>query len=271
MHKKFLNWTTAGLVAAALTLPSSTASAQRSRGDAPATGGAVARDPAPAPPAPAPAPAAPASGGGRSDGGSVQSGGDSGQSRGGQRGGRTRSRAGAGNDQSGARNGDGRDGSATASGRSRGDRPVTGEAVPRRPGSGNGGGGGSTIIVPGGGYFPWGWGGLGFGGYYGGYYGGLYDPWGYDPYQGGGGGYSYGSGDDGSLRLKVKPRDASVYIDGYFAGTVDEFDGVFQRLHIDSGPHRIEVQAEGYEPLTFEVDIRPDRSVTYKGELQKLP
>ena len=138
----------------------------------------------------------------------------------------------------------------------------------RRPGSG----GGTTVIVPGGGYYPWGWGGLGFGGYYAGYYGGLYDSWGYDPYQGGGypsGGY--GGYDEGSLRIRVKPREASVYIDGYFAGQVDDFDGVFQRLHIDSGPHRVEIRADGYEPLTFEINIQPSRTVTYKGELQKLP
>ena len=46
---------------------------------------------------------------------------------------------------------------------------------------------------------------------------------------------------------------------------------MFQRLHVDSGPHRIEISADGYEPLTFEVRSEPDRTVTYKGELKKLP
>jgi hypothetical protein len=264
MINKLFNWTTAGLMAAALTLPSSNAVAQRSRGDAPATGGAVARDPGPAS-SPAPAPATASGSGGRSDGGSARSGGDSGQRSGGS--GNTRSRAGSGGN-GGRRDSGGRDGNVAGS-RPRGDRNPTGQAVERRRGSGGGGGG--TIIVPGGGYFPWGWGGLGFGGYYGGYYGGLYDSWGYDPYQGGGAGYSSGYGGDGSLRIKVSPRDAAVYIDGYFAGTVDDFDGAFQRLHVDSGPHRIEIRLDGYEPLTFEVNIQPDRTVTYKGELEKLP
>ena len=69
----------------------------------------------------------------------------------------------------------------------------------------------------------------------------------------------------------MKPRDASVFVDGYFAGQVDDFDGVFQRLHLEPGPHRIEVRADGYEPLTFEVRIPPDRTVTYSGELRRLP
>ena len=125
------------------------------------------------------------------------------------------------------------------------------------------------------GYYPWGYGGYGFGGYYGGYY----DPWfygsGYGGYGGYGGGYypgSYYSGfEEGSLRIRVKPRHASVYVDGYFAGQVDEFDGVFQRLHVEPGPHRIEVRADGYEPLSFEVRVPPGRSVNYSGELRRLP
>jgi hypothetical protein len=150
-------------------------------------------------------------------------------------------------------------------GRTRGDRPVTGAAIARKhpppPDDPIG------VLVPGGyygGFYPWGYGGVGFGGYY----GGFYDPWywgGYPGYPGG----SYG-GFDGQLRLKMKPRHASVHVDGYYAGVVDEFDGVFQRLHIEPGPHRIEVQADGYEPLVFEIRIQPDRTITYTGELKRI-
>ena len=31
----------------------------------------------------------------------------------------------------------------------------------------------------------------------------------------------------GSLKLKIKPREAEVYVDGYFVGIVDDFDGIF--------------------------------------------
>jgi hypothetical protein len=152
-------------------------------------------------------------------------------------------------------------GDATGS-RRRDGQPVVGQAVPRRGGSGSGGG--TTIIVPGGyygGYVPWAWGGLGFGGYYGGYY----DPWFYgDP------GYYQSYDDEGALRLKVKPRDASVFVDGYFAGQIDDFDGVFQSLKLEPGPHRIEISAEGYEPLSFEIRVLPDRTITYKGELTRI-
>ena len=138
--------------------------------------------------------------------------------------------------------------------------------------------GGSGVFVPGGyyggyGYYdPWGYGpggyGSGYGSNSGGYYGGYYDPW----Y----GGYptspqsSYSSNDEGALRLKIKPRAAEVFVDGYFVGVVDDFDGIFQRLHIDSGPHRIEVRAQGYEPLTFDVRVTPDHTTTYQGELKTI-
>jgi hypothetical protein len=130
----------------------------------------------------------------------------------------------------------------------------------------------NRVVIPRGfyrGYYPLAYGGLGFG-YWGGSYGGFYDPFWY-----GGPGYypsgypAYG-GYEGSLRLKVRPRDASVFVDGYFVGRVDEFDGVFQRLHVEPGPHRIEVRADGFQPLAFEVRILPGRTVTYEGELRTL-
>ena len=72
------------------------------------------------------------------------------------------------------------------------------------------------------------------------------------------------------LRLKMKPREAQVFVDGYFMGVVDDFDGMWQRLHLQPGPHRIEVRAEGYDTLMFEVNLQPDKTITYTGELRQL-
>jgi hypothetical protein len=71
--------------------------------------------------------------------------------------------------------------------------------------------------------------------------------------------------------LKIKPSSAAVYVDGNYAGVVDDFNGIFQRMHLDAGPHRIEVRAPGYETLAFDVRIEAERTTTYKGELKKLP
>jgi hypothetical protein len=114
-----------------------------------------------------------------------------------------------------------------------------------------------------GGFYPWGYGGYGFGGYYGGYY----DPWFYGGY-----GYPRVSSDySAALRLKVKPRNAMVYVDGYYAGIVDDYDGVFQRLRVEPGEHRIEIRADGYEPIEVDVRSEPNRTITYRASLQREP
>lgn len=171
------------------------------------------------------------------------------------------------------------DSSAAERRRAREGQPQAGTAVPResvpRPK------GGTTVIVPsytyrnsyphshyGYGYYPWGSGGLGFGDYY----DGAYDPWWYAGYPSYGQSGAYGSSFyEGSLHLKMKPRHAQVYVDGYYAGVVDDFDGIFQRLQIEAGPHRIEVRAPGYETVRFDVQIAPDRKTTYRGDLRAIP
>ena len=120
-------------------------------------------------------------------------------------------------------------------------------------------------------YYPYGYGGLSLGFFY-------YDPyvwrgnsWGYYgsagyPYIG----YGYGY-DLGHLRLQVQPRDAEVYIDGYYAGTVDDFDGRFQGLALEVGGYGVEIVAPGYEPLAFDIRISPGRTTTYRGDLLPRP
>jgi len=103
-------------------------------------------------------------------------------------------------------------------------------------------------------------------GYYGGYYG-PYDPW-YGSYPAPAPVYAPGPYiDAGAVRLKVKPVEAEVYVDGYYAGIVDDFDGVFQKLRLDAGPHRIEMKAPGFETLGVDIRIEPDHTTTYRGNL----
>src|SRR3954451_2137723 len=180
--------------------------------------------------------------------------------------------------------------------RPRGDRPATGVAVDRvaPPPTDHNGGGYNGRYDPYYGYGGYG----GYNGYYGynpyGYYGyyspyafglgyGLYSGYGWgpyfgdpsDPYYGGGGGSgSYSSGvynthDQRTLKLKVKPRNAKVYVDGYLVGNVDQFGGAFQKLTLNGGRHKVEVRAEGFETAEFDVLITPDQTVTFQGELKR--
>ena len=72
------------------------------------------------------------------------------------------------------------------------------------------------------------------------------------------------------LRIIVPFREAAVFVDGYYAGIVDDFDGFFQRLQIDSGGHRIEFRLEGYETLSVDLYIQRGRTTKYHGELQPV-
>jgi hypothetical protein len=73
----------------------------------------------------------------------------------------------------------------------------------------------------------------------------------------------------GALRLKVKPDTASVYLDGEYVGLVNQYDGMFHKLHLDGGNHRVEIRAPSHQTLTFNVRIEPDHTETYRGELEK--
>ena len=112
-------------------------------------------------------------------------------------------------------------------------------------------------------------------GRYGSYYG--YDPYGYGRYGSAYGYYPYAYGGyadayyTGSLRLKVKPRFGEVLVDGYYVGLVNDYDGIFQRLRLEEGPHHIEIREPGFEPLEFDVLILPGETITYEGYLIPLP
>jgi hypothetical protein len=123
--------------------------------------------------------------------------------------------------------------------------------------------------------------------YYGyGYYGSPYGYYGYPGYAyrgygypvgGYGGGYGYGGyeyggygsvgargyGGYGGLRIQDAPPDAQVFADGYYAGIVDDFDGPFQHLDLEPGPHSIEIRVPGAPPISFDVNIQPGRNVTF--------
>ncbi len=92
-------------------------------------------------------------------------------------------------------------------------------------------------------------------------YGYAYPTYGY-AYPTSGYGYAYGG-----VRLDMPQRDAEVYVDGYYAGIVDDFDGSLQRLQLEPGPHRIEIRAPGYEPIALDVNIQPGRTIVYRQSL----
>jgi hypothetical protein len=133
------------------------------------------------------------------------------------------------------------------------------------------------------GYAPWSliYGSIGFPSY--GFYGGV----GPNPFHYGynGHGWAYGSGfpppygagmyqtwhEAGGVRLKIRPRDAQVFVDGHYAGVVDDFDGLFQSLKLEAGGHKIEIHMPGFEDLELDVHVQPGRTITLNEDLRPRP
>src|SRR5438105_2161674 len=137
-----------------------------------------------------------------------------------------------------------------------------------------------TAVVVGGGFYrpyyvspyfynPF-WFGVGFGTFYDPFFAGwypLYAQYPYAPY--GYPGY-YSRGAWASARLEIKPREAQVYLDGYFVGIVDQFDGVFQRLDIPAGEHELTVYQPGYRSYRERALFRPGQGYHFKAILEPL-
>jgi hypothetical protein len=73
----------------------------------------------------------------------------------------------------------------------------------------------------------------------------------------------------GGVQLDIDPRRAQVFVDGTYAGLVEEFSGYFHHLELPAGPHDISVVASGYEPLSFHVIVSPGATLTQRAMLAR--
>jgi len=119
----------------------------------------------------------------------------------------------------------------------------------------------SRVVVVGGGFYDPFW---------------YYDPWWGSPYQWGPypypayPPYRYYRDPGASVRLEVKPKEAEVFVDGYYAGIVDDFDGAFQRLRVEPGEHEITLYLDGYRTVRQKVYLTPNNTFKIKYALERL-
>jgi hypothetical protein len=118
---------------------------------------------------------------------------------------------------------------------------------------------------PGLGYgYPLAYGGLGYG------YPGTADPNAYDDQYRRGAPPSEASHETGSIRLKVSPEAAQVYVDGTLAGTASDFDGlVGHHLVLEVGSHQLELRAEGHETFHDTIVVEANKTITERASLKK--
>jgi hypothetical protein len=163
-----------------------------------------------------------------------------------------------------------------------GTRPTTG-AESRHPRAGTGTGSHYYGHGYGHGYYPYY--GYPYYGYRPYYYG--YGPYwyGYSPYYYGGFGYGYGYGgydgygepgyssgysqESGAIRTFVEPSKTKIYVDGRYAGTADDFDGMMQRLYVSPGAHEIMLGLEGYKTHRVKVYVAPGATLKLHFDMVK--
>ena len=94
----------------------------------------------------------------------------------------------------------------------------------------------------------------------------VYDPfWGPYPYYG-----AVPMRASGDVRVLASPKQAEVYVDGFYAGVVDNFDGVFRRLHTTPGGHAITLHLDGYRTITQNIYVTPDATFKLRIAMDEL-
>ncbi len=123
-------------------------------------------------------------------------------------------------------------------------QPRHGAPPPSGSGRSHGGVRGAVFVGVG---SPWGWGGP--------FYSPFFWPWWGYPSFGWGPAWFYGAAFDptSEVRLQITPKQAEVYVNGFLAGTVDDFDGTFQRLRLAPGEHELVFYLEGYRTVRQKV------------------
>lgn len=75
------------------------------------------------------------------------------------------------------------------------------------------------------------------------------------------------------VRIQLEPEaaeNAAVYVDGFYAGIVDDFNGVFQALPLPPGGHEIAIYLEGYRTLKWNAYLRPGTTLKIRETLVRL-
>jgi hypothetical protein len=71
----------------------------------------------------------------------------------------------------------------------------------------------------------------------------------------------------GGLSFNIDPDDAAVFIDGEYVGVAEDFSAGQMPLTLAVGRHRVELSAQGFMPVSFDITIVPGQVIPYSGTL----
>jgi len=70
-----------------------------------------------------------------------------------------------------------------------------------------------------------------------------------------------------TLKLKIKPKRAAVFLDEKFVGHAADFGGAFRSMKISPGKHRVRVELPGYRTFDTEINLLANQESELKTEL----
>jgi hypothetical protein len=79
--------------------------------------------------------------------------------------------------------------------------------------------------------------------------------------------YPYAGGRPASdIRVEVEPKQAEVFVDGYYAGLVSDAG----HLRVVPGGHAVTLYLEGYRTITENVYVRPGSTFKLRENMERL-
>lgn len=73
----------------------------------------------------------------------------------------------------------------------------------------------------------------------------------------------------GGVTFEVNPPDAQIFVDGNYYGVAEDFDGTKQPLTLQLGQHRVELRRQGYQVVTFDVNVIAGQVIPYRGDMPR--
>src|SRR3984893_16571930 len=72
-----------------------------------------------------------------------------------------------------------------------------------------------------------------------------------------------------TIKIRVNPSRAAVFVDGRFVGHVGEFGGVGRAMQVAPGSHHIRIALPGFATFQTDINPRPRQKVEVKTDLVK--
>jgi len=81
----------------------------------------------------------------------------------------------------------------------------------------------------------------------------------------------YMPGQWGAIDTDVSPEEARISLDGRYIGTADDFDGYPDYLYLKPGQYKLELQLDGFETRSVDLNVRAGEKLEVKEKLGKVP